>query len=123
VRYSEKTSKTRNIFIFEEYIMDKKLELLKYSDVNKAQKNAFKYLGKDAILYISPRKNKKYRIYNPNENKWVDFGSMNPPMEDYTKHKDKARRERYLKRALNIKGNWKDNKYSPNQLSINILWN
>jgi hypothetical protein len=123
VIYSEKTSKTRNIFIFEEYIMDKKLELLQYSDVNKAQKNAFKYLGKDAILYISPRKNKKYRIYNPHENKWVDFGSMNPPMEDYTKHKDKVRRERYLKRALNIKGNWKDNKYSPNQLTINILWN
>ena len=101
--------------------MDKKLELLKYSDVNQAQKNAFKYLGKDAILYISPRKNKKYRIYNPNENKWVDFGQMG--FFDFTKHKDKVRRERYLKRALNIKGNWKDNKYSPNQLSINILWN
>ena len=102
--------------------MDKKLELLKYSDVNKAQKNAFKYLGKDAILYLSPRKNKKYRIYNPHENKWVDFGSMNPPMEDFTKHKDKERQQRYLKSASKIKGDWKNNPYSPNNLSMKILW-
>ena len=32
------------------------------------------------------------------------------------------KRNAYLKRATNIKGNWKDNKYSPNNLAINILW-
>jgi hypothetical protein len=42
--------------------------------------------------------------------------------EDYTKHKDPVRRQAYLKRATKIKGDWKDNKYSPNNLSINILW-
>ena len=43
-------------------------------------------------------------------------------MEDYTLHGDKKRRDRYLKRATNIKGKWQDNPYSPNNLSINILW-
>ena len=31
-------------------------------------------------------------------------------------------RIRYLKRALSIKGNWKDNIYSPNYLSLLLLW-
>ncbi len=42
---------------------------------------------------------------------------------DKWKHKDDSRRRRYLQRATKIKGNWKDNKYSPNNLSIiHILW-
>lgn len=102
--------------------MDNKKNISKYSDFNIAQQNAYNYLGEDAKLYISPRKNKKYRIFNPLENKWVDFGQMDPPMEDFTKHKDKARQQRYLKRASKIKGNWKNNPYSPNNLSISILW-
>lgn len=32
------------------------------------------------------------------------------------------KRNAYLSRASNIKGKWKDNKYSPNNLAINILW-
>jgi hypothetical protein len=32
------------------------------------------------------------------------------------------RRKLYRMRATNIKGNWKDNKFSPNNLAINILW-
>jgi hypothetical protein len=42
--------------------------------------------------------------------------------EDYTIHQDDKRRDSYLSRATNIKGNWRDNKYSPNNLSIHILW-
>ena len=42
--------------------------------------------------------------------------------EDYTKHKDDDRRQRYLARATKIKGDWKEDKYSPNNLSIHILW-
>jgi hypothetical protein len=30
--------------------------------------------------------------------------------------------ENYRKRAENIKGKWKKNKESPNNLAINILW-
>ena len=59
-------------------------------------------------------------VKNPENNKWVHFGGFE--YEDFTKHKDTQRRDRYLKRATNIKGNWKNNKYSANNLSINLLW-
>jgi hypothetical protein len=59
-------------------------------------------------------------VLNPNTNKWVHFGAI--PFTDYTKHKDKTRRQRYLNRANNIKGNWVNDKYSPNNLSIHLLW-
>jgi len=42
--------------------------------------------------------------------------------EDFTKHKNLKRRQNYLTRSTNIKGDWKKNKYSPNNLSIHILW-
>ena len=58
-------------------------------------------------------------VQDPN-GKWIHFGAMG--YEDYTKHKDDKRRENYLKRASNIKGSWKQNKYSPNNLAINLLW-
>jgi len=32
------------------------------------------------------------------------------------------KRNAYVSRASNIKGNWKNNKYSPNNLAINLLW-
>ena len=32
------------------------------------------------------------------------------------------KRNAYLSRATKIKGDWKDNKYSPNNLAINLLW-
>jgi hypothetical protein len=47
---------------------------------------------------------------------------------DYTKYiqydkKDaNIHRNRYLNRALNIKGDWKNDHYSPNYLSILLLW-
>lgn len=43
----------------------------------------------------------------------------------YTLTKDKdadKEREKYLARATKIKGDWKDDKFSPNSLAINILW-
>lgn len=95
-------------------------ELKKYSNPEIAQKMAFKYLGRSAILYPATRQEKKYKIYDPNNEKWVSFGQMN--YEDYTKHRDKERRKNYLIRSSKIKGNWKKNKYSPNNLSIHILW-
>ena len=101
--------------------MDKKrLELTKYSNIGLAQVKAYEYLGVDAILFISPLKSKKFRIYDPYKQKYVDFGAME--YQDFTKHQDEERRQRYLKRATKIKGNWSENLYSPNNLSINILW-
>ena len=95
-------------------------ELKLYSNPEIAQRRAFKYLGKTAILYQSTNKNKKYKIYDPKNEKWIHFGQMG--YEDYTKHKDNDRRKNYLIRSAKIAGSWKNNKYSPNNLSRNILW-
>lgn len=98
---------------------NKKNILSQFSNYNTAKKNAREYLGDDVKLLISPRKNKKYRVYAPDGNP-VDFGQMG--YEDYTMHGDEKRRDRYLKRATNIKGKWRDDPYSPNMLSLKILW-
>ena len=90
-----------------------------YSNPKKALINAKKYLGDDTELYISNRKNMKYMILDDN-NKFVHFGRLG--YSDFTKTQNEKKKINYLKRATNIKGNWKNNKYSPNNLSINILW-
>ena len=97
-----------------------KKNIKKYSNPRQAQKMAYKYLGKTAKLYPSLHKEKKYRIYDVKQEKWVNFGQMG--YEDYTRHKDKTRRKNYLNRSKYIRGNWKTNKYSANNLSRNILW-
>jgi len=89
-----------------------------YSNPLIAERNAKTYLGKNAELLLSSRKDKKYMIIH--NNRKVHFGGAG--YEDFTKHKNVKRRDAYLKRAMGIKGDWKDNKYSPNNLAINILW-
>ena len=42
--------------------------------------------------------------------------------EDYTFHNDANRRNNYLRRTENMKGDWKSNGYSANNLARNILW-
>ena len=93
--------------------------LKNYSNPVIAKQNAKGYLGNDVRLYLSTRKDKKYMVLN-DDGKYIHFGQMG--YEDFTKHKDLKRRDAYLKRATKIKGNWKSDKYSPNNLSINILW-
>jgi len=90
------------------------------SDPERVLQNAKEYFGKEITLYPSSRKDKKYMIQKP-DGKMVHFGQQGA--EDFTYHKNETRRQNYLNRASNIKGNWKDNKYSPNNLSINLLWN
>jgi hypothetical protein len=83
--------------------------------------NARHYFNDPNIkVYLSPIKNKKYAVYDPIKQKLVSFGHID--YEDYTMHQDERRRENYLKRASHIKGNWKDNPYSPNNMSLNLLW-
>ena len=77
------------------------------------------YYGKDKELLISTRKNKKYMVKN--NNKYIHFGDIR--FEDFTKHKNKERQLRYLARASRIKGDWAKDIYSPNMLSIILLWN
>lgn len=90
-----------------------------YSDPEKAQRKAFQVYGHNAVLYRSKTKNKKYYIISP-EGKKVNFGQMG--YEDYTYHNDPMRQYNYLRRTAEMKGNWKSNGYSANNLSRNILW-
>ena len=91
-----------------------------YSNPSIAFQKAKNYLGKNVMIKLSNRSNKKYMVLNPNTNKWIHFGQIG--YEDFTKHHDLKRRENYLKRTENIIGNWKNDKYSANNLSRNILW-
>ena len=66
-------------------------------------------------------------IFDRYNNKFVHFGQMG--YLDYSKYKQlydikiaNEHRSRYLKRALKIKGNWIGNPYSPNYLSMLLLW-
>lgn len=85
-----------------------------------AQKRAYEVYGPHARLYYSSRPTKKYMILDP-EGKRVNFGQMG--YADYTLHKDEERRRHYLARSMKIRGNWRKNLYSPNQLAMRILWN
>jgi hypothetical protein len=95
-------------------------KLLKYSNPRIAQKMAYRYLGKTAKLYPSDHPEKKYMIFDPTHNKWVHFGQIG--YEDYTRHKNLTRRQNYLTRTNGMRGNWRRNKYSANNLSRMILW-
>jgi 2-phospho-L-lactate transferase/gluconeogenesis factor (CofD/UPF0052 family) len=89
------------------------------SEPKRVLQNAKEYFGKEITLYPSSRKDKKYMIQKP-DGKMVHFGQQGA--EDFTFHQNKIRRQNYLNRAMNIKGKWKDDMYSPNNLSINLLW-
>jgi len=96
--------------------------IYEYSNPKIVFQKAKQLLGKNVLIKISDKPQKKYMIYDPNKNKWVYFGQLDPPYEDYTKHHDEKRRENYLRRTANMRGNWKNNPYSSNNLSRNLLW-
>jgi hypothetical protein len=103
------------------------MNLSDYSDFEAVLSRAKHYYGEDVKLLQSTRKTKKYMIFDPYNNKFVHFGQMG--YLDFTKYvqiydikRANEYRIRYLKRALKIKGNWKDNQYSPNYLSLLLLW-
>lgn len=93
------------------------MDLKKYSNFQKVNSLSMKKYKRPVA--VSTRKQKKYMIKDDN-NKFIHFGQLG--YEDFTKHKDEERRERYLKRTAKIKGDWKENKFSPNNLSRNLLW-
>ena len=90
----------------------------KVSDIKKVNKLSRMIYKKN--VEPSTRKNKKYMIMN-DDHKYIHFGDSR--YEDFTKHQDKERLKYYLSRATKIKGDWKKDKYSPNNLAINLLWN
>ena len=110
-----------NDIILNQYKFDEWLSKInKVSDPLQAIINAKNYLGSDVIIQPSDKPTKKYKIFDPNKKEYIYFGDIR--YTDYTKHKDKIRQKNYLKRSSQIKGDWKENKYSPNNLSREILW-
>jgi hypothetical protein len=95
--------------------MDKLEELKKYSNINKVNKKA-KELNINKV-YLSTRKDKKYMVLNPNNDKFVHFGQFG--YIDFTKSNDVIKRIKFLKR------NWKwadAELYTPASLSYYLLW-
>ena len=100
---------------------DKLKQLLEVSNPREVIIKAIEYFKDPNIkVHLSTKKNKKYMILNPKTNKYISFGDIN--FEDYTKHKDEERRNNYLARASKSRGNWIFDKYSPNNLSMHLLW-
>jgi hypothetical protein len=92
------------------------MPLSNYSDISQVKQLAKKYLG-NVLIEPSTRKDKKYMLVNPETHKIVHFGQMG--YEDFTKHKDKKRRDAFLKRNAS----WKNAPiYSPAWLSYHLLW-
>ena len=81
-----------------------------------------KDLGAISLDYSS-RKNNKYMV-TLSGGKKVHFGS--PKYEDYTIHKDKERRDKYLSRVMKIKNKKGELTYtnpeSSNYWSVHLLW-
>lgn len=88
------------------------------SNPAKVRANFRKYKGNDdAKLELSEKKDKKYKVLV--DGKTIHFGSTMP---DFTKTQNFDKRKNYLARAKGIKGDWKSNKYSANNLAIHLLW-
>ena len=95
--------------------------LLQDIEFKKLTRNA-KKLGAESLDY-STRKNNKYMATLPSGKK-VHFGS--PKYPEYTIHKDKERRDKYLSRATKIKNKQGELTYnnpeSANFWSVHLLW-
>lgn len=94
-------------------------EIIKFSNPKEVYRRAYKYLGKTAKISLSSKRNKKYMVVTP-KGKIVHFGQMG--YEDFTRHRNKIRRKNYLNRSAKIRGKWKKDKYSANNLARKLLW-
>jgi len=96
----------------------KKKDILHYSNplIVRRLLNKNKCYGPKVPFHISTRKDKKYMVQDP-KGKWIHFGQYG--YEDYTKHKDKERRKRFLSRNKK----WSQfPPYTPAHLSYYLLW-
>jgi hypothetical protein len=91
------------------------LDINNFSNPKIVQSNLDKYANKHIPLYLSTRKNKKYMIEI--DDKTIHFGQYGA--EDFTKHKDKKRRDNF--KIRNAK--WANSpKWSAGALSYYLLW-
>jgi hypothetical protein len=94
-------------------------ELIKISDPKEVKRRFEIYRGSTkATIEPSPRADKKYLV-RVDGKRAIHFGSH---MEDYTHHLNEDRRRNYLNRSAGIKGDWRNDKWSPNNLARNLLW-
>ena len=96
----------------------KKIGIAKYSDPKRVELNSQRLFGADVRIELSDRARNKYMLLNPDTKKFVHFGQMG--YEDYTRHRDELRRERFRKR--NAKWGKHADKYTPGFLSYYLLW-
>lgn len=83
-------------------------------------RNAKKYLGDDVVIKPSTRVNKKFMVLNPNTDEYIHFGDSR--YEDFTQNNNLMKQRNYLARSYGIRGDWRKDKYSANNLSREILW-
>jgi len=94
-------------------------ELIKISDPAEVKRRFEKYRGlTKATIEPSPRADKKYLV-RVDGKRAIHFGST---LADFTKHGDEAKRKSYLARSAGIKGDWRDDKWSANNLARALLW-
>lgn len=91
--------------------------LERYTNPEKVFQNAKRLYGDDVQIKISTRKDKKYMLLNPENNKWVHFGQKG--FLDFTKTLDLKKREAF--RIRNKKWSKLD-KYSAGFMSYYLLW-
>ena len=99
-------------------------DLLKISDPVEVKRRFEKYRGTSkAEITVSPRVDKKYMIpvapAGGVRGRIVHIGST---MADFTKHGDEVKRKSYLARSAGIRGDWRDDKWSANNLARALLW-
>lgn len=99
-------------------------ELIKISNPDEVKRRFEKYRGSaKATIEPSPRPDKKYLIRvaaaGGVRGRAVHIGST---LADFTKTGDEAKKKSYLARSAGIKGDWRDDKWSPNNLSRALMW-
>jgi hypothetical protein len=99
-------------------------ELVKISDPQEVKRRFEKYRGSaKATIEPSPREDKKYLVRvaaaDGKRGRAIHIGST---LADFTKHGDEQRRKSYLARSAAIKGDWRDDKWSANNLARELLW-
>jgi hypothetical protein len=93
------------------------MSILEVSDPIEVRRRAYNIYNRP--VFLSNRKNKKYMIED-NNGKFIHFGDIR--YSDFTKHKNEDKKNRYWKRMTKIKGDWVNNEFSPNILSLVLLW-
>lgn len=97
--------------------MSKLEELWKYSDPNIVFARAKQLYGRDVKIDYSEKKDKKYKLYDPNKREFIHFGQMG--YEDYSRHRNEIRRMLFQQRNHRFAS---APKYSAAYNSYYLLW-